>query len=155
MEKATIQKPSGMWQACYPSKFAPSHKRIGNFESQSEAAVAFNMKCIKQKDPKRVLQQQWTQVTDELPYVERKPLYDLMKSEFAGKAKKFHGVGYHARTNKFVARVNHNGKQRGKTFFTAERAAAAVDSFSHYVEKQNRPRNFSGTPKKIDWPEMP
>merc|ERR1719502_1918266 len=78
-----------------------------------------------------------------------------MKAHHAGKAKKFHGVGYHARTNRFVGRVSHNGKPRGKTFRTATEAAAAVDSFSHYVEKQNRPRNFKGTPKKIDWPEMP
>ena len=43
----------------------------------------------------------------------------------------------------------------GKTFATAREAAEGFDSFSHYVEKQSKPKNFKGTPKKIDWPEMP
>merc|ERR1712058_107082 len=69
--------------------------------------------------------------------------------------KKYNGVLYHARKNKFEAVVKHKDKSRRKTFPTAKEAAEAFDSFSHYVEKQKKPRNFAGTPKKIEWPEMP
>jgi len=93
--------------------------------------------------------------TNELPYDQRQPYYDLLKNHKKEEAKQYHGVSFHARKGKFEGKIKSGGKTRAKTFNSAREAAIGVDSYSYHVEEQKYPMNFPDEiPPVIDWPVM-
>jgi len=153
--KKTIK---GNWQCWYPNVEARNKKKVGkSYKTETLALVAYNKFCVKKKDALNIQWKAWGSTINSIKdYDKRKKFYELVKPLKVAEAKKYHGVGFHAKKGKFEMKVKQDGKEIRKTFATAREAAEAADSFSIHVKQQKFPLNFPGkVPKKMEFKKKP